>query len=68
MSISADKCFWCDKPAIKTTWIKDVGTVGDCGKSHLPPLSNGSNWTHRNGTCPCGSGKKYKKCCIGETL
>jgi len=20
----------------------------------------------RNDSCPCGSGKKYKKCCIGK--
>ena len=20
----------------------------------------------RNDTCPCGSGKKYKKCCLGK--
>ena len=24
--------------------------------------------TKRNAPCPCGSGKKYKKCCINETL
>jgi uncharacterized protein YecA (UPF0149 family) len=23
---------------------------------------------YRNHKCPCGSGKKFKKCCIGETL
>jgi len=22
----------------------------------------------RNDPCPCGSGKKYKQCCIGKTL
>ena len=22
----------------------------------------------RNAPCPCGSGKKYKKCCIGVTV
>ena len=22
--------------------------------------------THRNDPCPCGSGKKYKRCCSGE--
>ena len=21
----------------------------------------------RNDPCPCGSGKKYKKCCLGKT-
>ena len=25
-----------------------------------------SSWIHRNGPCPCGSGKKYKYCC-GKT-
>ncbi|MFN7997642.1 MAG: SEC-C metal-binding domain-containing protein [Bryobacteraceae bacterium] len=24
--------------------------------------------TGRNGLCPCGSGIKYKKCCLGKTL
>ncbi|MBM3815117.1 MAG: hypothetical protein FJW20_26155 [Acidimicrobiia bacterium] len=23
--------------------------------------------TPRNAPCPCGSGKKYKRCCIGGT-
>ncbi|MCY7731099.1 SEC-C domain-containing protein [Aerococcus urinaeequi] len=22
----------------------------------------------RNDPCPCGSGKKYKKCCLGKDL
>lgn len=26
-----------------------------------------SNKTGRNAPCPCGSGAKYKKCCIGKT-
>ena len=27
-----------------------------------------SNKPHRNGPCPCGSGKKYKKCCMEKDL
>lgn len=29
-----------------------------------PPLSSGK--VGRNDPCPCGSGKKYKKCCLGR--
>ena len=34
---------------------------------NVPPGSKRSrNKTGRNDPCPCGSGKKYKKCCIGR--
>ena len=26
------------------------------------------NEINRNAPCPCGSGKKYKKCCMGQDL
>ena len=26
-----------------------------------------ANKTKRNDPCPCGSGRKYKKCCLGKT-
>lgn len=29
-----------------------------------PPPVNNSNKSGRNDPCPCGSGKKYKKCCL----
>ena len=37
----------------------------DVGKI-LSPLNPGKATTHvgRNDPCPCGSGKKYKKCCL----
>jgi hypothetical protein len=28
-------------------------------------VKSGYNNLGRNDTCPCGSGKKYKKCCLG---
>jgi hypothetical protein len=31
------------------------------GFTHNPLLNN----IGRNDACPCGSGKKYKKCCLG---
>ncbi len=38
-------------------------------KPHLMPLPRGggkSRKVGRNDPCPCGSGKKYKKCCLGK--
>lgn len=29
-------------------------------------ISRRTDWTGRNDPCPCGSGKKYKKCCLGK--
>ena len=31
------------------------------------PLKRGSPKVGRNDPCPCGSGKKYKKCCLNKT-
>lgn len=36
---------------------------GDSGGTERQFLKIG-----RNDLCPCGSGKKYKKCCLGEKL
>jgi len=39
-------------------------------KPHLRPLPTerfaGKKKIGRNDPCPCGSGKKYKKCCLGK--
>ena len=56
------RCFFCDRPAIKTTWVAGVGTVGDCGRAHTPRIERGAP-VGRNAPCPCGSGKKFKRCC-----
>jgi len=32
------------------------------------PLTRSSPKVGRNDLCPCGSGKKYKKCCLGKDL
>lgn len=29
----------------------------------VQPIQKGGQGTGRNDPCPCGSGKKYKKCC-----
>ena len=45
-----------------------MGNGGDAGpmaKHHAAPKS-GSQKVGRNDPCPCGSGKKFKKCCLGK--
>jgi len=32
----------------------------------LPPVKSGMKKVGRNDPCPCGSGLKYKKCCLGK--
>ncbi|WP_232364058.1 SEC-C metal-binding domain-containing protein [Desulforapulum autotrophicum] len=36
-------------------------------KNYLPPQPVKALKTGRNDPCPCGSGKKYKKCCLKST-
>ncbi len=37
------------------------------GKEPTPPLVRPEPKIGRNDLCPCGSGKKYKKCCGGSS-
>jgi SEC-C motif-containing protein len=32
-----------------------------------PPFKSEEKKTGRNDPCPCGSGKKFKKCCLGKS-
>jgi len=47
----------------------DDHACGDphCGDHHeiLTPFQRESPKVGRNDPCPCGSGKKFKKCCLG---
>lgn len=60
MGISQDKCFYCGKEGFKTNSNSQVicqkcaiaNSVPEKGLSHYP----------RNGSCHCGSNKKYKHC------
>lgn len=54
----------------------DALTASAFGPASTREESDGERWTHatssvpkvgRNDPCPCGSGKKYKRCCIGST-
>jgi uncharacterized protein YecA (UPF0149 family) len=40
-----------------------------CGEHvHAAPFRREAPKTGRNDPCPCGSGKKFKKCCLGAAL
>ena len=41
------------------------GTSNYAPAQHAPPIKRGQAKVGRNDPCPCGSGKKYKKCCGG---
>lgn len=32
----------------------------------VKPVANGSGEPGKNAACPCGSGKKFKRCCMGK--
>ena len=59
-----EKCFVCQR-----TGKSRVGNKFYC-KKHFNklvvthPIRRTSVKTHRNALCPCGSGKKFKQCCI----
>jgi uncharacterized protein YecA (UPF0149 family) len=42
---------------------RQVMSVGAVHADKIQPVSN-KNITYRNDPCPCGSGVKYKKCCL----
>lgn len=46
--------------------ISDRDKAEAFAAKYLAGLSNVKNKVGRNDSCPCGSGKKYKKCCLGE--
>ena len=47
----------------------DGKTILDYGKpiSPLIPITRDNPKIQRNAPCPCGSGKKYKKCCLNKS-
>ena len=46
---------------------QDVYTIANYAKNWMPtkasPVKRENQKTGRNENCPCGSGKKHKKCC-----
>jgi len=57
-----------DNSVCKADWV-DVSDAEPATESlpikKVDPII-GSSRINRNGPCPCGSGKKYKKCCINK--
>ena len=43
-----------------------ASSLDDLLKAPPQPLAAGKKKAGRNDPCPCGSGKKYKKCCMGK--
>lgn len=51
--------------------VEQVAVMGRDDQSYMRPMAYGptpaqraSNRIGRNDPCPCGSGRKFKKCCI----
>jgi uncharacterized protein YecA (UPF0149 family) len=43
-----------------------LAVFDDEGEAPPKPAENRFKDVGRNDPCPCGSGKKYKKCCLGK--
>ena len=43
--------------------ITNLNAAQNAGAEKAKPVTNSSAKAGRNDPCPCGSGKKYKKCC-----
>lgn len=43
--------------------IPSLAEIDFTKHSHIQPITNDGPKTGRNDSCPCGSGKKYKRCC-----
>ncbi len=71
---SAVRPDWFDEKEIRQRYatIKEVGTRSLSSQpsppaEEMPPLpSENSLRVGRNDPCPCGSGRKYKKCCLSQ--
>jgi hypothetical protein len=48
-------------------YVRALGGAFEEAASGKPkPIVRAGSKLNRNDPCPCGSGKKYKKCCMGE--
>jgi len=46
--------------------IPSMTEIDFCKDSYIKPVRNENKKAGRNDPCPCGSGKKYKHCCINK--
>jgi hypothetical protein len=56
---------WAEEVAKGDKGVGDKGNVDDSADEYALPYMRETPKTGRNDPCPCGSGKKYKKCCLG---
>lgn len=54
--------FWTSDPIINSDRLAKVTP-----KLRQHPIVRGVRKPGRNSPCPCGSGKKFKKCCLNRT-
>jgi len=60
---SEDEPQYVDDPVIETRGDALAGWLDGRGPSVVSPIQSDAKKVGRNAPCPCGSGKKYKKCC-----
>jgi uncharacterized protein YchJ len=69
--MSYDQCKYCGNIAYKTNGKSELicydrAVYGECEQELMKqePIVNEGKKVGRNDKCPCGSGKKFKRCCI----
>lgn len=62
--------FWMERRASQPGALAGLGVHPGPSRAPLVPMVRNAPKTGRNDLCPCGSGKKFKKCCgaSGSTL
>ena len=63
MKINLAVFFGCISVEHEVSIISAVQAMGNVNKTENTKAKN-SNHIGRNDLCPCGSGKKYKNCCM----
>jgi preprotein translocase subunit SecA len=51
-------------PATEIAKQQDAAIAGTESERKIEPIRNRDEKVGRNEPCPCGSGKKYKQCCM----
>jgi uncharacterized protein YecA (UPF0149 family) len=47
-------------------FFRSIDNILDYDETASMPFVNAEEKVGRNDPCPCGSGKKYKKCCLNK--
>ncbi len=53
---------WVERTKVKPSWEKDLNDLETLQRDNKPKVNEHN--TGRNDPCHCGSGKKFKKCCL----